>query len=63
MIKLSTIAYIFMVGVLLLLADSCTHRATPKSVKVDKTRKIKCRCSKPRVSQKHLQVMPENFYW
>lgn len=46
---------------LLLHAYGCNRRVAPKSAKVDKTRKLKCRCGKTKFPKSHYQVTMTSF--
>lgn len=46
---------------MLILPAGCSKSAVPKSSKVDKTRKFKCRCSKSKLPKSHFLVVPADF--
>ncbi len=59
--KFSKIAYAVAVILTLLFSYSCNRRVAPKSAKVDKTRKIKCRCSNNKFPRNHYQPANTDF--
>lgn len=55
------IAIVLAAGCMLMLVAGCSKSAVPKSSKIDKTRKLKCRCSKSKLPKSHFLVMPADF--
>jgi len=51
------IVLLFAVSGSLLLAYGCNRKVAPQSAKVDKTRKLKCRCSKNKFPRSHYQLI------
>jgi hypothetical protein len=59
--KLIKIVLLFAVTATLLFAYGCNRKVAPKSAKVDKTRKFKCRCSKNKFPNSHYQATGVDF--
>lgn len=55
------IVIVLSVGCVLILAAGCSKSAAPKSSKIDKTRKLKCRCSKSKLPKSHYLVVPADL--
>lgn len=59
--KLVKLVFLLVVSGSLLLAYGCSRKVAPRSAKVDKTRKIKCRCSKNKFPRSHYQAYGVDF--
>ncbi|HDP74631.1 MAG TPA: hypothetical protein ENN49_01940 [Bacteroidales bacterium] len=59
--KLIKITILFAVPVTLLFAYGCNRKVAPQSTKIDKTRKLKCRCSKNKFPRSHYQASGVDF--